>query len=688
MAIICCLLVGVCSPAFGSSHRHGKGSSSSASKPTSKTALSEEDRRLFAWFDQLGLEDFSKAQLVRVRIMETSGGNQYEPDEPRGFLLWQRGPKCRVLLNDLTVVSVERKGGHSPKINAADWRTVSPDTEVNSLLGTLAKKTRDSEYEDLHQVYMDRLDLPAQAFVLARFCASHRREDLAVHLLRAIAPIWEQQQLTMEEGIQRQIGRALDWRATLAMADRQNDRRALAAMFQNIVDHCPKSYLPEEDASRAEALRKMAAEDDTHARISSDDFAHLSPEEQARELIFQLRDDYTIDFDAWTRPWPSVVPQGNGAMQKLAALGRQAAPALLEALQDDRPSRDVLRGMAARARSIRELAADALDKIAGVRLWELVPNSSTMTEAESWRALCAVAADWWQISEEKGEEAWLCGEVKAGGTGAAACLDALTKHFPDDAAKLTLLAIPKTADPRARGEMLTRLRETHTDEVNDFLLGEVINGPTLGNRVAAAYLLNQRHRSEGAAAMIDEASKLPESLQFDPLPLSKAAPNPDMFRISENPDSAAQLLMFLLFSDSPSAIHKLQDLLPRCEVQTRFMIVNECGLRLSQLANFKNEPASPSTLQALEEFLVSELQDETALNDARFNKVKMTSMADFAAVQLNRHWPAKYHYSLHSSADIRARQLAALRIKVAVPVVATEVPETAKPAGKTHKRRH
>ena len=686
--VVGCLLATLCTPALGASHRHGNDSSSSpAPKTTSRSALTEEDRQLFAWFDQLGIEDFSKAQLVRVRITTETGGNKYEPDEPRGFLLWQRGPKCRVLLNDLTVVSVERKGGHSPKENAADWRTFSADTEVSSLLTTLTKKTRDSVYEDLHQVYMDRLDLPAQAFVLARFCASHGREDLAIRLLRTIAPIWEQQHLTMEEAIQRQIGRALDWRATLAMADRHNDRHTLAAMYQNIVDHCPKAYFPEEDASRAEALRKMAAEDDAHVKISSDDFAHLSPEEQAKELIFQLRDDYTIELDAWTRPWPSAVPQGNGALRKLVALGRPAVPVLLEALQDDRPSRNVLRGLAARSRGIRELAADALDQIAGVHLWELVPNSTAMTEAESWRALCAVAADWWQITEEKGEEAWLCGEVKTGGTGAAACLDALTKHFPQDATKLTLLAIPKTADPRARAEMLMRLKDNNVAEVNEFLLKEVTDGPTLGNRVAAAYLLNQRHRPEGAAAMIKEAAQLPESLQFATLTLSTAAPTPETFRVAEDCDSGAQLLMFLLFSDSPDAVRALQGLLPRCELQTRFMIINECGFRLSTLAGFKDQPASPATLQALQEMLVTELQDNTPLKGATYHKVKLISMADFAAVQLNRHWASKYPYSLHSPLDMRARLLVSLRAKIAASPMLAENADDANPAGKSKKRK-
>lgn len=671
---------------LATTHRRGREKeASNAPVSASHSRLTDDDRQLFAWFDQLGLEDLSKAQLVRLRITTSTRGNKYEPDEPRGFLLWQRGSKCRVLLNDLTVVSADRR---LRKDGAPDWHTVSPDAEVNSLLRVLSRNTPISEYEDLHHVYMDRMDLRAQAFVLARFCALHGRDDLAVQLLRTIAPQWEQQQrLTMEEALQRQIGRALDWRATLAMADRDMNRRAVAAMFQNIVAHCPKSFLPEERAAKASLLLKMAAEEDTHAKVSEAEFTHLSPEAQARELVFQLRDDYTVDLDAWTRPWPSTPPQSNGAVRKLAALGHAAVPALLEALEDDRPTRDVVRGLAARSRGVRELAVDALDQIVGVRLWELVPKTDTMTESASWRELCSTATEWWKIVQDRGEEAWLCAQVKSGGVGAAACLDALNKRYPEDAARLTLLAIPKTTDPQARAEMLLRLRGANTPEVNEFLLSEVINGPTLGNRVAAAYLLNQRHRSEGAAAMIDEVAKLPESLQLDTTALSEAAPNTDVFRVSEDAESPAQLIMFLLFSDSPNAVQTLQRLLPRCEVQTRFAILNQCGSRLKTLDTLKNTPAGPNTLQALEDLLVSELHDETSLKGTTYYKVKLINMADFAATQLNRHWPGKYRYSIHSPADVRLRQLSTLRAKSAGPSPVAEKADNM-PTGKSRKRKH
>lgn len=695
--ILCALaLLALATHSRAASHRRGRGTSTATKAASAVSLLTEDDRQLFAWFDQLGLEDFSQAQLVRVRITASTRGNKYEPDEPRGFLLWQRGTQCRVLLNDLTVANLDRKDSRLHKDGAPDWHPVSPDAEVNSLLRVLAKSTPILEYEDLHHVYMDRLDLRAQGFILARYCAARGREDLAARLLRTIGQYWEQQQhLTMDEALQRQIGRALDWRATLAMADRSVNRRALAALFQGIVEHCPKSFLPEEQASTARLLLKMAAEDDAHAAVSAEAFAHLSPEEQARELIFRLRDDHTSELDAWTRPWPSAPPQSNGAVRQLAALGHDAVPALLEALEDDRPTRDVVRGLAARSRSIRELAVDALDQIVGVRLWELVPRTDTMTESASWRELSSVAAEWWKIVQDKGEEAWLCAQVKSGGAGAAACLDALNKRFPNDGTRLTLLSLSKVTDPTARGEMLMRLRDTDTAEVNEFLLAEVIGGPTLGNRVAAAYLLNQRHRSEGALAMIDEAAKLPASIQFDPLQLSAAAPNPDTFRVSENPECGAQLLMFLLFSDSPDAIQTLQGLLPKCEVQTRFMILNQCGSRLNTLAAFKNEPASPATLQALETLLASALQDETPLKGTTYYKVKLINMADFAAAQLSHHWPGKYRYSIHSPADVRVRQLAALRAQAEVLAPLAEQAEeepapakSAKPSARHQKRKH
>ncbi len=151
--------------------------------------LSSADRQLFAWFDQLGVEDITHARLVRVRDGPVTyvNNNEREPDEPRGFLLWEKDGRFRVLLGDLTAMTLEAEGADPGKDDYVGWRAVSLDEETAAILRTLAKKELDGFWDDGHDTYSDRLDLRAQAFVLARYCHAQGRDDLAARLLRRSA---------------------------------------------------------------------------------------------------------------------------------------------------------------------------------------------------------------------------------------------------------------------------------------------------------------------------------------------------------------------------------------------------------------------------------------------------------------------------------------------------------------------
>src|SRR5262245_51802812 len=95
--------------------------------------LTAEDRRLFEWFDGLDLEDLRSARLVRVRTGGVSYvGNEKErqTDEPRGFLLWEKERQFRVLLGDLTAVTLERAGTSPKDDDYVGWREVTPAAEA------------------------------------------------------------------------------------------------------------------------------------------------------------------------------------------------------------------------------------------------------------------------------------------------------------------------------------------------------------------------------------------------------------------------------------------------------------------------------------------------------------------------------------------------------------------------------
>jgi len=643
--------------------------------------LSDEDRRLFAWFDQLGFEDISRARPVRVRIgygYQSGENDEHLYDEPRAFLLWRKGAKFRVLLNDLTAATLKRRGRNPHRDTYVGWRPVSLEAETAALLTILRQNPSPASWTDGHAVDADRIDLPTQAFVLARYCAKQGRDDLAARLIHAgghgSAP---GETATGSHAIRLQLAVALDWRATLALADPHLSRHALAALFQHIADKCPKEYQIQDAGALAETLRQMAAEDDAHPKINANQFASLSKADQARELVFQLRNEFDPAPGSWRRPWPFELPHSNGAQKKLIALGHTAVPALLEALSDNRVSRDVGPGWGgcAQACEIRDLASYALDGIAGVRLRECVPGAGQLGPAANQAELQKVAEDWWKTTQEKGDAAWLRARVETGAAGAAQCLDTLTKRYPAESIDLAIATIPKVTDPVRRGEMLARLNCVHTPQADALLLDELAHGPTFGNRVAAAYLLNQRHRPEGMAAMMAAVGSLPEQIQFDLRSFDEALPNPDMFRVPQQPDSTALILTFLLYSDSPAAIHTIQNLLPKCEIQSRFRILFQCAMRQKTAAVFKNAPAAPATTRAIEELFISELRDDTDFEGMGFNGQTLPSFADFAAVQLASFWPAKYRYSLRASPQVRAAQLTAMRTKTAGSSKATPNPK-------------
>ncbi len=411
-------------------------------------------------------------------------------------------------------------------------------------------------------------------------------------------------------------------------------------------------------------LERMAVEDEAHPKIGAAEFERLSPAEQARELVFQLRDEYAVQDDMWRRPWPFEPTQGNGSRQKLAALGLPAVPALLEAMKDDRPSRSVLRniryGGGAWLSTIQDLAIEAVNDIAGVNFMWLVPNTGSMPIAEHRRLAQILAGDWWKTTQEQGDIAWLRARIVNGDEGAQYCLAAIAKQHPDALPELALHTIPNMADPRVRAEMLELLKKVNTPEVNQLLLDELTQGPSLQNRVTAAYLLRARHRPEALGAMLAEFAALPKGTLTDSTgPLSLG------FDGMNEANSPILLLGFLLSSDSVLAIREVREILPRSETRLRGSIVEEAGRRLAAQGLDKVEPAGPETRQAVAALLIAELQDDGVLEGSNINGLNNPKVAEIAAWMLAGNWPDQYEFDWEAPAEKRAAQLAAIRKQAA-----------------------
>jgi hypothetical protein len=598
----------------------------------------------------------------------SDGKKERLPDEPRAFLLWEKDGKFRAVLGDLTVATFEKSGTDPKQDDFTGWRSATPDEEVAQLITFLAKKDIDDFWDDGENHYFDRMSFYGQAFVLARYCAGNHREDLAVRLLRVTEErLRKEKGDTLQEALDDEIGSALRWRATLAWSDSSLTRHALATLFRNIVKHCPRVFQADWIAKTASALEQMATEDDAHPKLTDEEFARLKPDEQARELVFRLRDDNQNFEEIWPRPWPFEPTRGNGAMKKLASLGLPAVPALLEALKDDRPTRSVYRnnryGGGAWPSNVNDLAVQALQEIAGVNFFWLIPNGGGMKYEDRWREMRTLAEDWWKTTQEKGDTDWLRARVVSGSEGAQYCLEAIAKKHPDALAELATRTVPTLADPRIRADIVKQLEKIQTPEVNQLLLTELTDGPTRVNRVAAAYLLRDRHQPEALAAMLAEFDATPKTLlkKSSFIGISNSASG------MNEPDSIAHVLGFLLSSDSILAVQAIRAALPQFDRQGRAGILQASVARILGRPGEKIEAAGKEVRKAIEEMLLSELNDNEVLEGSSYNGTNNPKVAEIAAMTLAACWSDRYTFKIDETPEKRAAQLAAIRARITSP---------------------
>lgn len=620
--------------------------------------LTAEDRELLAWFDTLGTEDFTHAPLIRVRNRVIYDGNPKvrHVDEPRAFLLAEKDGQFRVLFGDLTVSTYERYGTDPERDDYVGYRPVPLEEDATQLLSLLNGKNKDYVWGDGYNSSLDRLQITGQAVVLARYSAAAGREDLAAQLLHAAEKhLREQGAESFREAIQSDFGNAFVWRATLSLGDPQLDRHSLAVLFRNIARNFPKTDGLDWVTKTAESLEQMVAEDATHHTPSEAEFARLAPVDQARELIFQLRDDFTAGNDDWPRPLPFPVPLGNGAFRKLVALGLPAVPALLEARTIPHPTRSVSRtrtcATGAFSSTIQGFAQRALCQIAGVNFDFLVPRLEDQTWEEFGIQVRLLEDDWWKTTQEQGDAAWLRARILAGSPGLEDSVEALARRHPELMPEVLMQAIPTNGDSMLRERMIDTLAAYDTVEVNAFLQKEMEQEPALSLRIAAARVLRQHHRPEALAAMLAEFATLRPAL---------AQANPDAK--SDGPESAYDVMVFLLYTDSALAAREVAATLPKSPPWFREASINTCMVRLTTAGDSPEiEHASRTTRRAVEALLISELNDSTPPSEPHGDDVEKPTLADVAARTLTAAWPTKYRFDLKAPATTRAAQIAAIR---------------------------
>lgn len=310
--------------------------------------LTDADRKLFAWFDGIGLPSCAGKPYVRVEWTR-DGASATVPDADDvwtvdGFLVSESPERLTVLDGDLWPRRIDRtptdgwKGG---------VRTLELRRVVAAALGRLrALRSDPGAVEGMDELYPGvrlRFGDEAQSMALARHAAEHGLDREARALLeaaRALPPLPDAGASSFEQVVARQLDEGVIWRVHIDATELP--RAQLLARLRGWRASFPASPHVARADTLLDVLPAMVEEDTAHPAVADAELARLPTAERTRELVRRLRDqpgDVAMGRDG--RVTLDLGPASSPAGQ-LRALGLDAAPALVDAVADARLTRAVL----------------------------------------------------------------------------------------------------------------------------------------------------------------------------------------------------------------------------------------------------------------------------------------------------------------------------------------------------------
>ncbi|HEY2343821.1 MAG TPA: hypothetical protein VGH90_12345, partial [Chthoniobacteraceae bacterium] len=510
---------------------------------------------------------------------------EFEPERFLAFLL-EDGPTSFRILTPASEEKTYVKHGAKPgEDDFVGFRQIPLLDEARHFLSELSTpedphNVRERMFADTFSEFQfDWTEGEAEDAALARWCAKAGDQNLALSLLNAprAEQIHRPKQTrtdSLEISLQKIYANALLRRAYRAFADQKLRRPDLLANFQKIVALCPDADLSnEKEAIRI--LERMIREDSAHPALDDGQLAALPPEARARELVFRLRDENR-------RLDPVLIgaaePPSSGDLRSLEELGLAAAPALVQALDDDSFTREASGSFTNTAVfRVRDDALAALKVISGCNFIGSGRAAGYRSKSEA-----DIARIWWQGVSEKGEKNYLMERIAAGDIHFTDYAGQLMKKYADEAIPFLIEKSRTAVDLSQRVAFAKTLWKQNDPRCRAFFAAQATEGRELGDRVAAAHGLRYLHDARAVSTMTAEWANLVSGKAGSDWPL--IAENDPTFA---NPWSVAD---FLATSNAPEASLCLGEHAATLPVEWRAKII-------SRLADFasgrKVEDAAP-----------------------------------------------------------------------------------------------
>lgn len=614
------------------------------------------------WYDSLGFPDVKDLPYVRVATgMVTRIGNRpFQNRFTEGFLMQEDATVFTVFVCSIPPDFRKPFPNSDPYPSPAIIRFI-PKID-GPVYGHIGYETLD--FGKAAEAALARVRAASRSafrdrpriFAFGRACAQKGQPDLASEFLEIAGNIPDLQTgkvdpARLREFLQIDVGGIVLDSAEEAFSNTGKGWSELLEPYATFEQRYPASPRVPYAREAADLLRKMIAEETGHR---SKPFDQMTPEEQAAEYIYQLRE---LRLFPWLFGNLALEIKHNRELndtpvQRLVALGDTAIPRLIEALDDRRFTHTMVPRFNGvhppLAMRVADMACEILEQLSGQNF----RAERTMDGRLSGKTSRQMAEAWWAESKEKGERQRLIDATAMGGASALRAAPMLIEKYPNDAiaAIKTGIRAPESASYQSQLlEIAARLPgEAPVELMQSMLAGD----NRFFARVHASEWLMMHGHPEVIPPMIEAWEKLRPRLD-DPHTYDEAGPLIGLLGSSSNARAIEALGKDLSSLPVDVKIAIVQVLLPSDVYGSRSSEGRSIGPMRPALDGIK---LAGDAIPAVEQLLVSLLGDRERRFSLRgfYGDVSYEDprICDLAAFALSKRWPEKYPFRW--IADVKA----------------------------------
>jgi hypothetical protein len=479
-------------------------------------------------------------------------------------------------------------------------------------------------------------------------------------IITAVSPAFADEEPTPESNATNAI-----WKAILAVGEPENSRETLLKEFKAVVEEFPGSPHVKTAKKYASILESMIREDREHKTLTDEQFQQLTPDNQARELIFQLRDQ-----NGHQRSDPGncnifdvgfFTDNDTSPAHRLREMGVDAIPALIESVEDPELSRCVecWRSFtySHNVLTVGHCCVAILEEMSGQRFFDRKYNHPISLPGTKRKI-----EEWWKATGRDGYHASLFKLTEIASGDSAQAARQLARVTPEAAVDAISKAMPRCHNSRVRYDLVNVAASIKSPE-STLLLVAIKNSPVTD--LSSWWQAISELWDRGEPNILDDI--IAEWRRLHP------AAQQERTGGECKEDAITSIIARLASTGSPYAIAELgkdldtRSLTQRSCVLFAFAIVKEdhggglTGGGLYPRLGCCPERLSDEALQLVEQIAGASLSETKSHRRLTLNwddhKISEPRLCDIAAYVLATRLPATYSFNLYGPLEARDERL-------------------------------